>query len=293
MQETFTPPWRRFIGKTRRIAVLAAVAALSLPATADAWGAEGHRVIALLAAGYLTPAARAQLGRLLAADRDPLTAPDIASRATWADVWRRQAAWSAPWHYIDIEIDHPDLAAACRDLCVVTAIEHFDRELRDRPTAQPERIFALKMILHLVGDIHQPLHAADAHDHGGNCEMISYSPRWAYGRQRVMKLHAFWDDGVVEALGFNPASIAQAMRNDITPAQVSDWARGVPADWARESFGVAKRVAYPGAGQLGCAVMGTMPLSIAYQRAAEAAARLQLERAGVRLAMVLNQDFPA
>lgn len=70
-----------------RFASVFASLLLAWPASALAWGNEGHEVIALIARGYLTPA-KAKVDALLAADHDTLTAPDMASRATWADAWR-------------------------------------------------------------------------------------------------------------------------------------------------------------------------------------------------------------
>jgi nuclease S1 len=79
----------------------------------EAWGDLGHQVTALIAYRHLTPKARTALDTLLRSDGDTLTPQDFAGRATWADRYRSAHRETAAWHFVDIEIDHPDLAAAC------------------------------------------------------------------------------------------------------------------------------------------------------------------------------------
>ena len=89
-----------------------AAAALAIAGPAAAWGDLGHEVTALIAYRHLTPVSKAKVNALLASDADTLTAPDFASRATWADKYRNGHRETAAWHFVDIEIDHPDLASA-------------------------------------------------------------------------------------------------------------------------------------------------------------------------------------
>jgi hypothetical protein len=171
--------------------------ALTKPHPAAAWGDEGHKIIALIAEHYLDPAIRTKVATLLAADTDTLTAHDIASEATWADKYRDsdrnttkiryEATWR--WHFVDIELTQPDLASACfghpplppgvpaskgpPQACVVDKIDQFAAELRDPATSAPEQLLALKFLLHFVGDLHQPLHASDDHDAGGNKKVVT------------------------------------------------------------------------------------------------------------------------
>jgi hypothetical protein len=285
--------------------VVAAVAACA-PTPARAWGDEGHRIIALVAYRHLTPAVRGKVNQLLAGDADTLTAPDIASRATWADTFRdsdRHAArqryrLTREWHFVDIELDEPDLTVACfgrpaaatpaskgpANSCVVDRIAAFVTELHDLPPASPERAVAFKFVLHLVGDLHQPLHAADHNDAGGNGVLV-LSGRQAVGRP----LHAYWDTAVVRRMGKDPEQVATALEQRFG-SSCSGWMQGMPADWAMESFAVARDVAY----QLGELTTDERDqpayrLSSSYQRRASAAAAEQLEKAGCRLAMMLNQ----
>ena len=166
----------------------------------------------------------------------------------------------------------------------IDKIDEFAAELAAPTTPAAERLLALKFMLHFVGDVHQPLHASDHQDRGGNCVRI------ALGDPRTSNLHAYWDTGVLEPLGADPQAAAVALAARITPSQAKTWTQGSAADWAQESFGVAKAVAYTLNTPAGCA-QDSSPATLpdAYVAAAHAAADLQLEKAGVRLAWVLNR----
>jgi hypothetical protein len=281
-----------------RRAIMATLA-MAIPEQALAWGNEGHEIIATIARSYLTPVARAKVDALLAADQDTLTAPDMPSRSTWADAWRAAGhRETAQWHFVDIEIDHPDVKAACFGFpapdrpasagpaqdCVIDRVNAFAAELADPSTPQTERILALNYVLHFVGDLHQPLHAADNHDRGGNCVRLSL------GGPRTTNLHSYWDTTVVRAFGSEPNAVAAKLRAKITPVEAAEWRKGDPQAWALETYRVAKTVAYwPGA--IGVCGADAAPVSPppGYEAAAEQAAAVQLERAGVRLAAVLNR----
>nr|WP_315384346.1 S1/P1 nuclease [uncultured Sphingomonas sp.] len=274
--------------------------ALCTPAPAYAWGNEGHEAIALIARSYLTPAARARVDATLASDSDPLTASDLAARATWADVWRGSHRFTASWHFADIELDGGSLDAACFGFpprsgiaskgptqdCAVAKIEQFTRELRNPATSEAERRLALKFVLHFVGDVHQPLHAADHQDRGGNCVRI------ALGGTRTVNLHSYWDTVVVSEIAPDAQTLATTLRGRITPAQFSTWSAGSPRDWARESFALAKSAAYTLGSPAGCdRDAAPIPLPNGYDARARAVAAIQIERAGVRLARLLNDTF--
>ena len=279
--------------------------AMIVPRAAHAWGDEGHRIVARIAEHYLHPAVRARVDALLAGDATGLTADhSMESEATWADRYRdsdRNGArvhyeQSYRWHFIDLDLQRPDLDEACfgrpplpegvpasegaaRD-CIVDKIVQFRAELASRSTPVQERRLALQFLLHLVGDLHQPLHACTDHDHGGNQTHLV-----ARG-ERDGSLHGYWDVEFVRGLGSDPDTVAQMLIARIRPSDVADWGRGGPADWALESHEVARRIAY---GRLpDRRYRGRYRLSDSYLAAATAAAATQLSRAGVRLALVLN-----
>lgn len=283
----------------RKLTIQAALAA-SLLATspAFAWGDLGHEVTGLIAYQRLTPTAKAKVDQLLAADHDGLTGPDFASRATWADKYRNAHRETAAWHFVDIEIDHPDLSAACFGFpaiaagkpasqgpaqdCVVDKINEFAAELHNPATPAAERLMALKFLVHFVGDLHQPLHASDHGDRGGNC--IALNPPIGPSTN----LHAYWDTAAVEALGTSAPAIAASLNARITASDAKAWAAGDPKAWATETFKVSQKDAYNLPAKPTCNAPGSVALPAAYQQAAKADAAVQLEKAGVRIASVLN-----
>jgi S1/P1 Nuclease len=274
--------------------------ALALPGPAFAWGAEGHKVVAVIARSYLTPSVRAKVDALLAADMDPLAPHDMLAAASWADAWRNGHRETAQWHFVDLELAKPDLDTACfghppsaqpasagpAQACIVDRLNAFEAELASPATPQAERIVALKFVLHFVGDLHQPLHASDNQDRGGNCVRLSL------GGPRTSNLHSYWDTGLVEAMDPDPVALAANLQAEITPRAKAAWARGDARSWALESFAVATSAAYWPGSPAGCAQDSPpVTLPMGYDAAARRAARLQLEKAGVRLALVLNRVF--
>lgn len=269
---------------------------------AQAWGDEGHEVIGFVAEAFLTPAVRQKVQAMLAADTDSLTPHNIAAAATWADKYRdsnsngaRQA--TRQWHFVDIELSAPDLDSACfghpvlppgtlasngpAQDCVVDKINEFAAELANPAIDPEERVMALKFVLHLVGDLHQPLHASDDHDQGGNKKRAS-APGFKSGT-----LHHYWDTEFVEMLGPDPKQDAAALIARISPRDAHAWSQGDPSAWALDSFRIAKDDAY---GQLPPPnARGSFPLPDAYVAMARRDVAMQLSKAGVRLAAVLNK----
>jgi hypothetical protein len=133
----------------------------------------------------------------------------------------------------------------------------------------------------LVGDLHQPLHASDDHDRGGNDKRVSAAGMHAE------TLHHYWDTDFVEQLGPNPQQIAAMLIAHISASDARNWVQGNPADWAMESFKVAKDDAY---GRLPALEEGDKyQLTDTYVAMADRDVTLQLSKAGVRLADLLNR----
>jgi hypothetical protein len=280
----------------------AALAAFSCP-PAQAWGDLGHEITALIAYRHLSPAARAALDAMLASDTDTLTAGDFPGRATWADKYRNTHRETAAWHFVDIEIDKPDLDDACFGFpvllpkqlasqgpaqdCVVNKIDQFAAELKNPATPPAERLLALKFLVHLIGDLHQPLHAADHHDRGGNCVGL-IPPQDAQDDRGVQTLHAYWDVSVVDALGQSAARIADQLDTRLNSADIKNWTQGSPRSWAMETFDLGRLDAYALASPPTCQSGGSVTLSPAYRAQAEKDTAIQLQKAAIRLAAVLN-----
>jgi hypothetical protein len=123
-------------------------------------------------------------------------------------------------------------------------------------------------------------------DRGGNCVALEPSPD---GRAR--NLHAFWDTTTVRGLGGEADEIAAKLDAQITPAQIRAWSAGTARDWAREGFELAKRDVYALHDRPTCGDHRSVEVSQAYIATAQRDAAVQLEKAGVRLAYVLNRSL--
>jgi hypothetical protein len=294
-------------GEAMRTILLGSFALLTLSSQAFAWGDDGHKTVALIAQACLTPDAKKQVTALLKSDTDNLTPHDIASAATWADKYRDfnkrkdHYVHTQNWHFVDMEIDHPDLTTACFNhpqapagdpasggpdqVCATDKIKQFDAELRSASTDAEERVMALKFILHFVGDIHQPLHSSDNRDRGGNSVKVTVD---GFAHKSADELHGFFDTQFVDALGTPPASLAASLLSSITPADAKTWATGAPEDWQKEAFDIAASDVY---GNPPLSASEPQHLDADYVSKAEKDVRLQLSRAGVRLAFLLNQSL--
>jgi nuclease S1 len=253
---------------------------LCWPSYALAWGYTGHRVIAEIAEQFLEPETAHKVRDLLAIEN----VSTLAEVSTWADQIRLQRPETAPWHYVNIPV-HPaagepnsyDAARDCpNNACVVAQIERFERELADRELPERQRLEALKYLVHFIGDVHQPLHASNNQDRGGNEVQVTFM-----GHQT--NLHAVWDTGVIEpAVRGDERGYALQLAQNITDAERKLWSSDDPVSWANDAYEIAVTEVY---GKLPHA--GVIPES--YEVQALPIVNEQLAKAGVRLAAVLNK----
>jgi hypothetical protein len=192
------------------------------------------------------------------------------------------------------------------DDCVVDKIEQFAKELHDPATLPGERLNALQFLLNLVGDIHDPLYAIEHNDQSGQC--VALLPP---GATAPVRLRAYWDDTLVsEAEGKDPAKAASEIVAGLTPVEIRKWSSGGPADWAQESYTIAKDVTYsfekdaskePTAAKYAfpmrkgekdpCGPVPVYHVDAGYRERALAAIKEQLAKAGVRLASLLRENL--
>jgi mannose/cellobiose epimerase-like protein (N-acyl-D-glucosamine 2-epimerase family) len=248
----------------------------ALPPPAGAWGVRAHRVVADLAARQLRPAARAEVARLLAGEADPT----LAGVSNWADDLREHDAERGPatsrWHFVNFpEGDCTYVPARdCPDgRCVIAAINRQFLVLSDTARPDGERAEALKFLVHLVADVHQPLHAAHADDRGGNRYQLSYAGEGT-------NLHSAWDALLPKRRGLAPDAYADYLAAlaplPDDPTRRSDR----PAvDWAVESCALAQAPGFYPPGHV---------LEDAYLDAQLPVAELRMRLAGQRLADMLN-----
>lgn len=312
----------RLIRAWHRVAIV--VAFLSVVAPAYPWGIEGHRTVAELARERLTPAARAAVVKILGND-------DLAAIAVWADDLRAVARHQGPlandaeahafnakfphnysWHYVDLPLGAPyvdDSPFASPD-DVVHAIRRSVAVLEGR-SDEMTRLVALRLLVHFVGDLHQPLHAANGYydlsdpahprlltdparideatgDHGGNSLFYAHAA----------ELHAYWDTVLVRRLaggGGDRALVARLASLQPagwqTPGDYHTWAAAWATDSSRVAVGVYAGIAFGPAtlGRRGQLERMTIQLPEGYAARSEPVVAEQLAKAGLRLAELLNR----
>jgi hypothetical protein len=276
-------------------ALLALVAACAAP-DARAWGPQGHRTVGAIADRLLTPQAHAVVAQLLEGDLDKFGNPSgrttLEAVSVWADEIRGTPASRPRWHYDNIPVCGSAAGQRrCPDgQCNTAQLERLIGVLADRHAAPRERNEALKWVVHVVGDIHQPLHAADNDDRGGNDVQVALAGVRTRGRE---SLHSAWDGELVRlALDTRdrqrPPRDIDALATSAA-ALVRRAGQGTPDSWASESNNLARSVAYRFPGFVcGRVPQGIVVLDGAYQQQAEAVVRQRLLLAGGRLANLLN-----
>lgn len=262
-----------------------------VPASCLAWNGRGHAAIARLAQANLSPAASAEVTALLADDLDQFNRPSgrqtLADIASWADQIREVAAQTEPrayrgWHVRANQVCSQKLGS-CRDgNCVDQLIIRFAAVLRDRNQSDRARNEALKWVVHLVGDLHMPLHSG-INRNGGNARVVLAG----YTLKPDENFHTVWDGQLLDAAlkGWRPQATlgtSEALTDD------------APTRWMIETRELALREAYEPIPGFSCAA-GKLPepieLDAGYQQRAHAVVRLQVERAGLRLAQLLNETL--
>jgi hypothetical protein len=251
----------------------------ALPGPAGAWGRLGHRASARLAESRLSPQARAVVRDLL----EP--GESLADASTWADDYSREIRGSAAWHYVNVPVASPHYNPRdhARQACVVTKIAEFRTVLADRNAPRARRRQALRFFVHLVQDLHQPMHVADNRDRGGN------SLQLRSGRYEYTNLHQVWDSGLFRWRYRRHAE--DELVRDVTALadrpEARQWLRGEVEDWADESLQIGRR-AYrvPGTDRIlrqgdeigGDYLESNAPLAVE-----------RIAQSGVRLAAMLNE----
>jgi hypothetical protein len=234
---------------------------------AIAWGNDGHHVVAHLAASQLTPQAKANVDRLLALE----PGSTLASISTWADDTRNRH--TAKWHYVNFGNDadcHYVKARDCPDgQCVVEAINAQVRALKSDTTTEPAKLLALKYLVHLVADVHQPLHAGFADDRGGNLYQVQFMGRGT-------NLHGLWDSGLLRGEALDVDGLVSLLGAFPVPSEATELD---PARMAEESCRIASQDGfYP-----------ARKVSQEYVEWGRATIRARLVLAGGRLAGILNR----
>jgi hypothetical protein len=274
--------------------------ALLLPATpAMAWWEYGHGTVGRIAYLTVSPHTRHEIDRLLSQGR-LLQTPTCSVRtielaAYWPDCIKtlgERFSYTSSWHYQNVNICRPfDLRTPCADgNCVSAQIERNVRILADVRIPTRERLMALAFLVHFMGDLHQPMHAGDHGDLGGNRLLVNYG---AIGGRT--NLHAIWDGYLADRGISQPPGEAAGIMSALSPAERAAMAQGTITDWSRESWEVSKRYAYGSLLEDPCADRPSnappLMMSEVIVQQLIPVVRQQVARGGLRLARLLDEAF--
>lgn len=273
-----------------RLVLVLAMLVFARPAAA--YWEYGHETVARIAWAEVRPETRAELRRLLARsaalDTPECPAGTIEAASVWPDCIKtlgERFSYAFPWHFQNIDICKPfEIDANCPfGACVSRQITRQAKLLADRKLPARERLQALAFLVHFVGDLHQPLHAGDHGDQGGN----KVPARYGITTKRT-NLHAIWDGYLAERAISSPPG--NPLR-DIPPAERAVAAGGTVNDWSRENWQAARDAAYAPLMGDPCAPTPTEPVTLdnAQIEAAIPILRRQVARGGLRLARLLDE----
>jgi hypothetical protein len=267
--------------------------------SAHAWGPQGHRTVGAIADQLLAPQAHELIAQLLAGDLDKYGTlsgrTNLEQVSVWADELHGTPGAHGTWHYDNAPVcgREPKQDYCRAGDCNSEQLKRMLLVLGDRRADARRRNEALKWVVHLVADLHQPLHGADNGDRGGNEVQVALEGVRTRGR---ISLHKAWDADLVQRA-------LNASNRQQPPPDLAAWARaaqqllgeagpGTPDGWASESNNLARNVAYHYAG-FACNTRpyGIIVLDRQYVADAQALVRERLLLAGARLADLLNRTL--
>jgi nuclease S1 len=219
---------------TLRCLLLTSVASLFTTSPAYSWGTKGHEIIAAIAETHLIDTARKRIKELLP------QGTTLAEASIWPDKAGRRIPDMDPYHFINFPKDTNtyDQQRDCKMRnCIIESIAWYTQVLKSSDAPRNEKRIALRFNAHLVGDIHQPLHARFAEDRGGNSVDVRFN-----GRKE--NLHSLWDTAPVELEEGTPSEIAKRIQDAVTSQDRQHWQQGTPAEWTLESLAIVRAQVY-------------------------------------------------
>jgi hypothetical protein len=239
------------------------------------WGVIGHRTIGKIAENHLTPKAKTSVYALLGTETMPLV-------STYADEIRslKQYSYTGPWHYVNLKqgLNFNEYVSALKadtGANVYNALLKMEKQLKDPKSSKADKIFALKFIIHLVSDLHQPFHVGRGEDKGGNDIKVKF-------RGRETNLHSLWDSGLIEYNGLTYTEMATAFDN-LSEAKIKKWQSDDVTVWLYESYQIASKL-YAEADE-------NPDFDHTYYPRHEEIYKERMQQAAIRLAGFLNKIF--
>lgn len=258
---------------------------------AFAWGPTGHRVVGAVAEKHLDISVHSKIYKILGGQ-------SLSRVANWPDEIKSEPAkysYTFNWHYTDWSDDAHDHDETTSSGKLLGSIKEQVAVLKNPEATQEAKVFALKFIIHLVGDLHQPLHVGNGLDQGGNLCKVTF-------QGQAMNLHALWDEGLINFTKLSYTELADYVSQGHTREEILAWKSGTVVDWALESKELRGKL-YPEnvlptpepmsikqycRKDIVVTAEETPKLSYEYSYKFVPVVEQRLYQAGVRLALVLN-----
>jgi len=236
------------------------------------WGQTGHRVVGKVASNYLTPIAKQRVNNLLDGE-------SLAAASNWMDDIKSVSRYDSlkPWHYVSI----PDGKTYTQSVKnpkgdIVHGVSFCIAELEKGGLEREREQELLKILIHLMGDIHQPLHVGRKEDRGGNTIKV----KWFW---ESSNLHRVWDSGIIDSKQYSYSELVDALYVP-SPEEVTKWQNDTIQNWLTESMKLRPSI-YD--------LPEDAELSYSYRYTHWNTLKIQLLKAGVRLAGILNRIYQA
>ncbi len=240
---------------------------------ASAWGPKGHDTVAYIAEKHLSK-------KTLKRVQEVLDGHSLVYVANWMDnaSHTNEYAYTKTWHYVNVDPEEGSYANSKKDAAgdVVTAINSIVENLKSGELTLEEEQAQLMMLIHLVGDMHCPMHAGHKSDRGGNGTQVKY-----FGKQK--KLHSVWDSEIVESAHRWSYSEWQLQVDRASKKEQKAIVQGTPNDWIEETVVLANDIYEESATQ--------QNLSYDYVAIYAPVIEQQFLKGGLRLATLLEEIY--
>ena len=236
---------------------------------APIWGQTGHRVVGAVADNYLKRSTKKAIKRLLNHE-------SLAFASTYADIIKSDSRYRefGPWHYLNMPLDsNYEDSVKNPEGDIVSGINICKQKISNPNSSYDDKQFYLKMLIHLIGDLHQPLHIGLEEDRGGN----DFKVQWYY---EDTNMHSVWDTKMIESFGMSYSELAVNLPH-ISKTELKQIQSGSTLEWIEETHKLTK-IVYNSAEE-GENLRGR------YSYKYFGMVRSQLQKAGIRLAKVLNE----
>jgi hypothetical protein len=242
---------------------------LAFSVSSFGWGATGHRATGFIANKYLSKKARKALERILKGQ-------SLAIASTWMDEVRSDSTYDymTDWHWVTLpEGQTYDESTKNPKGDIIQTLERIITELKSKTLSEEEQAQRIRILIHLIGDIHQPLHVGAKNDKGGNDVKVMWF-------RADSNLHRVWDSDIIDDTKLSYTELGESLDKP-TGAELKAWQQASVRDWANESQSYQKQVYDYGNGKLG----------YRYAYLYYPIVKKRLLQAGIRLAEVLNQIY--